>query len=110
MEWKPMISHKDDSYNKDIQVSCNKNSMIMLCHTYQQDPITAVRDNNYDSTVILHKHNVSEQGNYKIVLNMVQDGSSLEYRVGGSVISLEPHDDYGNESLRKSLWPIIYKV
>lgn len=110
MEWKPMISHKDDSYNKDIQVSCNKNSMIMLCHTYQQDPITAVRDNNYDSTVILHKHNVSEQGNYKIVLNMVQDGSSLEYRVGGSVITLEPHDDYGNESLRKSLWPIIYKV
>lgn len=110
MKWFPMISHKDDSYNKEITVHCDKNSSIMLCHTYQLDPIADVSANNYDSTVILHKSTVEEKGEYTIVLNMDQDGSSLKYKMGANEIQLEPHDDYGNESLRKSLWPVIYNV
>lgn len=110
MKWISMISHKDDSYNKEITVHCDKNSSIMLCHTYQLDPIADVSANNYDSTVILHKSTVEEKGEYTIVLKMDQDGSSLKYKMGANEIQLEPHDDYGNESLRKSLWPVIYNV
>lgn len=110
MKWISMISHKDDSYNKEITVHCDNNSSIMLCHTYQLDPIADVSANNYDSTVILHKSTVEEKGEYTIVLNMDQDGSSLKYKMGANEIQLEPHDDYGNESLRKSLWPVIYNV
>ena len=47
----------------------------------------------------------------QLIMNTQSDGAigtSLTFKVGQGCNSLDPHDDFNNLSLRKSLWPVIF--
>ena len=47
----------------------------------------------------------------QLIMNIVKSGTvgtALTFKVGQGCNSLDPHDDFNNLSLRKSLWPVIF--
>lgn len=47
----------------------------------------------------------------QLIMNTQSDdaiGTTLTFKVGQGCNSLDPHDDFNNLSLRKSLWPVIF--
>lgn len=115
-QWIPLIDHNTNPVNNVLhsnkQVDCNNVVRISLCHTYKLNPTVDVMQRNYDSTVILHNYDMPAamaQAHQNININFeISDANVVSYSVGPTVIQLQSHDDYYNESLRKSLWPVVY--
>lgn len=87
---------------------------IDLIQTYSMDVVKDYEDGNRDMISLLTQIDVSAIGKeYPISLtyydqNMYPDTTQFKFKVGGRNISINPHDDFNNVSLRKSLWPIVF--
>lgn len=98
----------NNSYSTQTVVNTAGISKILLCHTYNTDPMQAAIDGNYDSITILHEYNVLAVSNNVIKIE-ITDEREINYFFNGQKLILQPHDDYANEALRKSLWPVVYR-
>lgn len=130
--WTPLIDEtdyqNDNVYNsKTNEYVVNKNidtvgnTHILLCHTYIEIPKTSPNDTpenlekkldvlkkNRDSITVISKSPTGEADN-KIINLTIKKNGEIVYTSDGVEINLELHDDYSNDTLRKSLWPVVYK-
>ena len=92
-----------------------------MCHTYIEIPKTLPNDTpenlekkldvlnkNRDSITVISKSPTGEADN-KIINLTIKKNGEIVYTSDGVEIKLELHDDYSNDTLRKSLWPVVYK-
>ena len=113
-QWIPLICEndvmKDDSICKEESISLGGVSDILLIHSYSSTP------GNDENKTILHRISVPDAWNNsskKIKLSMDKK-NQIQYCISDAdgtnpiPYRLEPHDDYYDESLRKSLWPVVY--
>ncbi len=116
--WIPLINHntkpsEDQTLVSNIQIDCHQVRRIKLCHTYKMNPANDIASNNYDSTTILDIYaipiSISGGHNMMTIKLEINNENDIRYDIGPNHIKLTPHDDYNNESLRKSLWPVIYE-
>ena len=95
-----------NTYSNEINVNTAGKTQILLCHTYNSNPMEAATSGNYDSITILHDYTVVGVGNNRIRIE-INDEREINYKFNGLALDLQPHDDYTNEALRKSLWPVV---
>lgn len=87
---------------------------IDLVQSYSTDVVKDYEEGNKDMISVLTQVDVSEIGKeYPISLtyydqNLHPGQKQFIFKVGGRIYPIDPHDDFNNESLRKSLWPITY--
>lgn len=87
---------------------------IDLVQSYSTDVVKDYEEGNKDMISVLTQVDVSEIGKeYPISLtyydqNLYPDQKQFIFKVGGRIYPIDPHDDFNNESLRKSLWPITF--
>lgn len=115
--WISLINHntipnENQTLVSNIQIDCHQVRRIKLCHTYKMNPANDIASNNYDSTTILDIYeipiSISGGHNMMTIKLEINNENDIRYDIGPNHIQLTPHDDYNNESLRKSLWPVIY--
>ena len=125
LDWYPLIdknSQPIDStvesnlyeYEKRREIGLDGAETVCLCHSFCMDTKTEAQNNCFDSISILHRYQVPmntgnfEHTNLSVDLKLTSM-DKLEYMIGNTKVKdLYPCDDYNNESLRKSLWPVIY--
>lgn len=122
LKWFPLID-KDDKpidesidytlyeYENSIVVEMEKAELICLCHSYCMNTLKDAKNGNFDSISFIHRYDISmhrESDTIGVYLKITST-NKLEYTIGNVHINdLFPRDDYNNESLKKSLWPVIY--
>lgn len=115
--WQPLVSEENymqdgihdvetNTYSNEINVNTAGKTRILLCHTYNSNPKEAATSGNYDSITILHEYPVVGVSNNRIRIE-INDEREINYKFNGLALDLQPHDDYTNEALRKSLWPVV---
>lgn len=118
-DWIPLIDETDyqndyvynkitNVYSKQIRINTAGKTQVLLCHTYNVAPLTEALSNNYDSITVLGKENTNGANNIYISLE-ITDSREINVVFDGDENNLQPHDDYSNKTLRKSLWPVVYR-
>ncbi len=119
-QWIPLIgpnsNHiEDDNYiNNSTKLERKGVVWIDLVQSYVKNPISAIKN---QSTGMISKlceiHRTEWPENFTIQIKMYKirpgnNANSLELRIADQTVDLNPHDDFDDESLRKSLWPVIF--
>lgn len=87
---------------------------VDLIQSYSTDVVKDYEEGNKDMIAILTQVDVSGIGKeFPISLtyydqNLYPDQKQFIFKVGGRICPIDPHDDFNNDSLRKSLWPITF--
>lgn len=109
--WHPLMSEVNEKPGSiELKLDLNGVSEILLVHSYSASPLI---DTN---RTVLHRVQVPLEwvGTSKKVIFHIDGNMMMKYSIseidGTNVTNypLESHDDYYNEDLRKSLWPVIY--
>ena len=103
-------------YEQEIEINVGQTEKVYLCHSYGKDTIADIRNGNFDVISRLHEYSphtrqVRHDMDSVVARLKINSKNQLEYAIGAldKVTDLYPRDDYKNESLRKSLWPVVYK-
>jgi len=88
-------------------------TQVDLIQSYSSNEENDYKIGNYDTISKLCEMPCQGLEDFDVQLIMnTQSGSSagttLTFKVGQGCNSLDPHDDFNNISLRKSLWPVIF--
>lgn len=127
VEWYPLIGMDTEplntqekkkelyEYENSIDIDIRGVEKVCLCHSYYKDTAQELAGNNYDCISVLHTYRTSEDirngVTQKSVYLKITAKNTLEYKIGDNDFDdLYLRDDYNNESLRKSLWPVVYDL
>lgn len=97
-----------------VNISTGDFRQIDLIQSYSCDPEADYRNGNFDTISKLYTETISEsRDDFKVRLTMNiesddDESVGLIFEVGQGTAMLDAHDDFNNNSLRKSLWPVIF--
>lgn len=108
------VVEKDGVIESEIYKVCTRNlTQIDLVQSYSCHEEEDYLVGNFDTISKLCE--IPCQGlddfDVQLIMNTQSDdtvGTTLTFNVGQGRNSLDPHDDFNNLSLRKSLWPVIF--
>lgn len=119
--WQPLIGGgvkiketKGIIESEEYRLQLRDITYIDLVQSYSTDVVKDYEEGNKDMIAVLTQVDVSEIGKeYPISLtyydqDLYPDHKQFVFKVGGRICSINPHDDFNNDSLRKSLWPITF--
>ena len=96
-----------------ITIDTNDLVQVDLIQSYSSNETEDYKAGNFDTISKLCEIPCQGFGKFTVQLIMntqsgISAGTSLTFKVGQGNNSLDPHDDFNNLSLRKSLWPVIF--
>lgn len=103
-EWVKFIDTKNNQLVYNNTLSTVGVTAIYLCHSYSTNPA-----DDYDMTTVLDRR-TSLPPIDKMAFFLSINGNIVNYKVGNTQITIDYHNDYCNENLRKSLWPVVYQI
>lgn len=119
--WQPLIGgdipvkeEKGVIESEEYRLQLSDVTSIDLIQSYSTDVVKDYEDGNKDMIAVLTQVDVSTIGKeYPISLtyydqNLYPNQKQFVFRVGGHIYPIDPHDDFNNDSLRKSLWPVTF--
>ncbi|WP_455998824.1 hypothetical protein [Phocaeicola barnesiae] len=119
--WQPLIGgdmpvkeEKGIIESEECRLQLNDVTSIDLIQSYSTDVVKDYEDGNKDMIAVLTQVDVSTIGKeYPVSLtyydqNLHPDQKQFIFKVGGRIYPIDPHDDFNNDSLRKSLWPVTF--
>lgn len=113
MEANGMIEKDGKIYSDEYTIDTHRVSQVDLIQSYSSDVVNDYIKGNFDT--ISKLSNISCDGldnpKFQLVMTTQHEGGSgttLEYSFAQGSERLNPHDDFNNLSLRKSLWPVIF--
>lgn len=119
--WQPLIGGgvkiketKGIIESEEYRLQLRDITYIDLVQSYSTNVVKDYEEGNKDMIAVLTQVDVSEIGKeYPISLtyydqDLYPDHKQFVFKVGGRICSINPHDDFNNDSLRKSLWPITF--
>ncbi len=90
---------------------------LELIQTYSADVVSDYRNKKFESISKLGvwKKNKLPSELFTVSLTLrdqtkFQSETSLDFKFGALNIPLDPHEDFDNDSLRKSLWPVTFSL
>ncbi len=121
-QWFTLIDTSTAPVNKDVPVDLleyeanrtidlSASDRVYLCHTYSSG-LNSTTNISMDSMSVLHNYDVpmTQRIGNMIIRLKITSNNKLDYMIGNiQPKDLYPRDDYSNESLRKSLWPVVYE-
>ncbi|MDH6341907.1 hypothetical protein M2480_000570 [Parabacteroides sp. PFB2-12] len=122
-EWYPLITSQTPElpssanryaaqvmFSNSLIYSMEQAQEIIFAQSYSRDPASDWRDGRKDMITEMAYFNVPDgaHGNQPISMTIDANNTITCFIDGFGQISLEPHDDFQNESLRKSLWPVVF--
>ena len=126
VEWYPLIGMDTEplntqekkelyEYENSIDIDIRGVEKVCLCHSYYKNTAQELAGNNYDCISVLHTYRTLEDNRNRVtqksVYLKITAKNTLEYKIGDNDFDdLYLRDDYNNESLRKSLWPVVYDL
>lgn len=119
--WQPLIGGgvkvkeaKGIIESEEYQLQLRDIINIDLIQSYSTDVVKDYEEGNKDMIAVLTQVDVSTIGKeYPVSLtyydqNLYPDQKQFIFKVGGRNYPIDPHDDFNNDSLRKSLWPVTF--
>lgn len=123
-KWIPLIGKgiavsgedgRDGKVSNSKEIDFGPIIQLDLIQSYSADVIQDYKDNNFDMISKLAKVTRAKwpSRTLNVTLEMFDQSKSrnntmLKFQVGANWVHLNPHDDFDNESLRKSFWPVIF--
>ena len=120
-EWVPLISPNskvqdgaDAKYEESVVFNLQKAQEIRFVQSYSKDTAAdwSAKHKDMISEICRYRTNPNNDGagNTRIVTMKILRDDRVECSIKGvGVVQQEPHDDFDNESLRKSLWPVVFQ-
>ena len=102
-EWISFIDTNKGVQDYTQELPMNGVTAIHLCHTYSTTPAY-----DMDMTTVLDRYVLNAPVN-RMAFNLSIRDNKVTYKAGNRILTINYHDDYSNENLRKSLWPIVYQ-
>lgn len=119
--WQPLIGGgvkvkeaKGIIESEEYQLQFRDITNIDLIQSYSTDVVKDYEEGNKDMIAVLTQVDVSTIGKEHPVSltyydqNLYPDQKQFIFKVGGRNYPIDPHDDFNNDSLRKSLWPVTF--
>ena len=119
--WQPLIGGgvkvkeaKGIIESEEYQLQLRDITNIDLIQSYSTDVVKDYEEGNKDMIAVLTQVDVSTIGKEHPVSltyydqNLYPDQKQFIFKVGGRNYPIDPHDDFNNDSLRKSLWPVTF--
>lgn len=107
------IKEEDGKIKGECEVDPQDLLKIDLIQSYSSDVVADYENRNFDT--ISKLCDIPCQGRppftATLEINILKKnamGTGMEFKVAQATIPLNPHDDFNNLSLRKSLWPVIF--
>lgn len=108
------VYKKNGTITSSVYKVCTNNlTQVDLIQSYSSHEEEDYKAGNFDTISKLCE--LPCQGfddfDVQLIMNIQSDnseGTTLTFKVGQGCNSLDPHDDFNNLSLRKSLWPVIF--
>lgn len=118
-EWVPLISPNSEiqpdgsaaKYEESAVFNLQNAQEIRFVQSYSKDTATdwAAKRKDMISEICRYKPNMDGADNTRIVIMKILHDGRVECSIQGvGVVQQEPHDDFENDSLRKSLWPVVF--
>ncbi len=118
-EWVPLISPNSEIQPDGAAAKYEESKVFNLQHaqeirfvqSYSKDTAAdwAAKRKDMISEICRYKPNMDGAGNTKNVTMKILHDGRVECSIQGvGVVQQEPHDDFENDSLRKSLWPVVF--
>ncbi len=105
-----------DQYLVKKQFNFNKESVgeMMLIQTYSKDPLKEWQKHNHEMiSVLISISNCDEynaiEGDFNLELE-VDEYNRFIFRIGGPEVTVNPHVDFKDSALRKSIWPVLFSI
>lgn len=122
-DWHPLITNKSPElparnslydiptlFKGDISIDIENTKEVIFVQSYSKNPAQDWTNENKDMISEMAYHHVptGTHGNKKLSMSIDANNRMTCFIEGYGKISLEPHDDFQNKSLRKSLWPVVF--
>lgn len=97
-------------YNESIHLQMEDYQQLIFIQTYSNEPALDWTNGNKDLTMpILYYTIPNGTDGIRLVSMSIDSNNTIICNIEGvGKIELEPHDDFENMSLRKSLWPVVF--
>lgn len=105
-----------DQYLVQHQFNFSKERVgeMMLIQTYSKNPLQEWEKHNHEMiSVLVSINNCDEynaiEGDFNLELK-VDAFNRFIFRIGGSEVTVNPHVDFKDSALRKSIWPVLFSI
>ena len=109
------MSAKDNKIESDsVPIDPQSYGQIDLIQSYSDDPVEDYKQKKFDTISKLYTRYIEDnEYEFSVKLKMIlnpEDEVSLEFSDAQGIIRMDAHDDFDNDSLRKSLWPVVFNI
>jgi len=99
---------------KQFNFSKERVGEMMLVQTYSKDPLHEWEQHNHEMISVLVSINNCDEynacdGSFNLELE-VDESNRFIFRIGGSEVTFNPHVDFNDSALRKSIWPVLFSI
>jgi hypothetical protein len=99
---------------KQFNFSKERVGEMMLIQTYSKDPLQEWENHNHEMiSVLVSISNCDEynafEGDFNLELE-VDEHNRFIFRIGGPEVTVNPHVDFMDSALRKSIWPVLFSI
>ncbi len=101
------VYKSDEKFKLDFQSLGIRH--IWLIQTYSDNPVRDWQEGNREMISVLFSCDCSSFVDHSKILLTIDKNNRLKFEIGGQNITVRAHVDFNDQSLKKSLWPVIFK-